>query len=354
MSWGTGKKLGEAVDPFSELAEAYRTGDYSVLPGLSEREPEAVFGRQLDGRTGFGHASFAGALATVEELLKTAPPEAIVARDAMGSTPLHDAVVCGHGDIVVLFLELLPSRLRCAKDRSGRTALHLVAESGSLGMTTLLSEYLTDADFSHRGPHGWTALHCASYRGHTAVVRLFLSRMSDSAVQAMNGDGFTALHRACGAGHTEIVDILIQRSSQAALMQRTLSGYTGLRLAAQGCHLAVLRLLFDVIESHRITTELGGAILRSACQVGVADVIELLVKHLPPGSVSALDSSGNNAFHVAAVWESLEAINVMLDHATPGDLAKTNTNGAIPADLIADHLPSVAAGMRPLSKSAVL
>ena len=63
------------------------------------------------------------------------------------------------------------------------------------------------------------------------------------------------------------------------------------------------------------------------------------------------DKDANNAFHVAAAYESIDAINIMLDHATPGDLAKQNRNGQIPADLIPDHLPSVAAGMRPLSKS---
>jgi ankyrin repeat protein len=113
---------------------------------------------------------------------------------------------------------------------------------------------------------------CACLHGHTDVVKLLLDNKCD----VLDNDGFSgALHVACLGGVVDIVDLLLRNNCN--INQCNTSHATPIVCACLNGCTDVVKLLIDnncdVFDNDGFSL-----VLHSACEGGVVDIVDLLLR----------------------------------------------------------------------------
>ncbi|KAL9093255.1 MAG: hypothetical protein Q9165_003996 [Trypethelium subeluteriae] len=301
----------------------------------------------------------AGGCVDISEFLRKAGYK-LDQRDPRGFTPLHCASFSGQEIILEYLLNL-----KCAVNfdllaSESETALHLAARAGHEGCVKSLVE--KGADIHAEDQYGYDILKYAAIGGFTGMVMWLVDHGAKPKTLAK--DEKSALQLAVERGHCSTVDFLLRN------IPSDFVGYAiddAIDIAAREGHLDILQLLFDEKRSssgnqnvapdkhitdlcevavdetlklepnHRksplewaaerghtrivpilLQNDLGhdwrdcSAALLIAAQEGQEAIVSLLLDH--GASVSALDSNGWTAMHVASKYGNGHILRKLLQH----------------------------------------
>eukprot|EP00192_Tetraselmis_astigmatica_P009507 CAMPEP_0117688726 /NCGR_PEP_ID=MMETSP0804-20121206/24017_1 /TAXON_ID=1074897 /ORGANISM="Tetraselmis astigmatica, Strain CCMP880" /LENGTH=935 /DNA_ID=CAMNT_0005501265 /DNA_START=422 /DNA_END=3230 /DNA_ORIENTATION=+ len=275
-------------------------------------------------------------------------------RDADGCTPLHLAAWKGHVEAVE---ELLWRGADTeAANNMGSTPLHLAALDGRRRITQLLLQSTLDP--SLRNNHDESPLHMAAASGHTQLCSQLLR--AGAALNVCDMEGATPLHLAAAGGHPLTVTELLHGGAYPEA--RDASGATALhRAAANGSHETVAAVLSAAGTPMGSPRYSGG---RKASKDGKKRRPSASAEKFPktldaprgwsnevpppsrssravPGLMTAVDSRGRTALHVAAAGGNAAAARLLLASQGAAVLKVADAAGQLPLHT------AVAAGRAP-------
>ncbi|XP_023388345.1 ankyrin repeat and death domain-containing protein 1A [Pteropus vampyrus] len=156
---------------------------------------------------------------------------------------------------------------------------------------------------------GRVALHWAAGAGHEQAVRLLLEH--EAAVDDEDAFGMNALLLSAWFGHLRILQILV--NSGAKIHCENKDGLTLLHCAAQKGHVPVLAFIMEDLEDVALdhADKLGRTAFHRAAEYGQLDALDFLVGSGCDHSVK--DKEGNTALHLAAGRGHLAVLQRLLD-----------------------------------------
>ena len=195
---------------------------------------------------------------------------------AKGFTPLFMACRFGHAEVVRLLVSASASLDKTTSLLY--TPLQYACEFGQ--QEALACCIKLGADVNHRATKGWHALFDACMNGHDEIVQVLISAGAD--VNAQRSNGASGLTFASQNGHEAVVRALIAAGADVNV---AVDKVTPLIKAVTGGHMDCVRILLESAPSSSIQHALG-----VACGKGMADAVELLLRH--GASPSTPDESG--------------------------------------------------------------
>lgn len=218
-----------------------------------------------------------------------------------GKSPLSLAIKRGRFELVKLMRDRGVSL--DIQDARGWTSLMRLAQGGDIAGLTKLLELGANPDVMSRQRD--TALSLAVRNGKPDLVRLLASR--SKAVDSLSSQGRTALHEAIMAGKSDIAQILLKAGAGINLPAR--EGLTPLMLAARTNKYDQAKLLLEAGADVRV---------RSRYQVTPHDY-----------SLARYTGNGKTALMYAVTSNSIELINLLLEHAAPVNAQDDEGNTAL-------------------------
>lgn len=190
------------------------------------------------------------------------------------------------------------------------TFLAAVEENDQALVRSMLKRDATMMMTSARSDLMETPLQIAAREGHLSMVKLLVAYGAD--VQDEGGEEYvTALHEAAARGHTEVVKFLLHRGAKPCTTD--LRNETPLLQAARGGHVEVVKLLLPHMSRRQaldVQDREGATAVWYACQVGAADVVQVL---LLAGADRSIASTEQGTPRQVAVQEGREALLALLD-----------------------------------------
>jgi ankyrin repeat protein len=196
---------------------------------------------------------------------------------------------------------------------------HDAAESGNLEKVKALIKENPGLASSKEDTWGKTPLHYAAMRGHKDVVELLLANGAD--VNAEDNFGETPLH--CAAdGNKDLVALLLSKGANVNATDR--AGVTPLDIAASAGHKDVAELL--IANKAEVN-------IHDAVDLGDLEKLKALLKE-NPYLVSRKDNNGETPLHLAALYGSREAAEVLL--ANNADVNAKDNYGRTPLQMMSN------------------
>ena len=159
-----------------------------------------------------------------------------------------------------------------------------------------------------------TALQYAAISGHRDIVDLLLAKGAETDAGAFQMG--TPLQYACREGHEEIVELLIAHG--ADVNTRNDNGETSLDIALKNDR----RDITDVLVAHGAEI----ATIYIAVQIGDLDRVKAFLQQ--DTAINATDDKGHTALHMAAMSESREIAEYLIEKGA--DVEAKNNNGYTP------------------------
>ncbi len=176
-------------------------------------------------------------------------------------TPLLAAAKAGHADVINV---LLKNGAKVDAGSYSYTPLYYAIWSkDAQAVRALISG---GADVNAKNENGWTPLHYAAREGHKEIVELLLAHDADVNVGDANNNR-TAAEHAMRKNHTEIVQLLISKGADISPL------HFALYMKDEDRARSLIEGGADV--SRR--TPLGTTLLERAVDVGLKDIVELLI-----------------------------------------------------------------------------
>ncbi|UZP39432.1 hypothetical protein NXS19_007248 [Fusarium pseudograminearum] len=265
----------------------------------------------------------------IRALLKANPDNIDINRPANKERykyPLIAAMAKGHTDSVLALLGLsstmhdgvdITETLVCNMDSgaTNRTPLSWACEHGHFGIVKVLISL-----FGHKNGSSktvWTPLMFASKRGYTDIVKLLVKTGADIHAEIKKEN---AISLASENGHGEIVRILLD--ARANPYYSNANGSSLLCLSAGNSHEEVVRVILEEIGTMKgedssclinWMDSCGSTPLHYAArQKGSVRIMEDLLVH--GADIHARDAKGNTCLMLAAVFGSLEEVELLLQH----------------------------------------
>ena len=148
----------------------------------------------------------------------------------------------------------------------------------------------------------------AALRCYVTVVKLLLE--NGSKVNRLNVDGATALITAAKKGHFEIMHLLLEHGAEVNV--RDNYGVTALLCAAKRGDNHIVKLLYEYGAKLNCENNDSHVPLIQAARKRHASTVSILLEK--GASVNASDVEGNNALHVAAVFDDITIGRLLLKH----------------------------------------
>ncbi|XP_059489715.1 uncharacterized protein LOC132204878 [Neocloeon triangulifer] len=220
-----------------------------------------------------------------------------------GNDALH--LACFNGKLEnVQYLLGLNGFILEKKGSNGKTALHYAALRGYIAVADFLLS--KGADINARDDDNQTPLTISTYFTNEKMCRFLVGRGADSSAVDRNGNN--ALHIACFTGKLENVQYLLG-SNGFSLENRGNNGKVALHYAALSSHIAVAKFLLskgaDVNardDNNETPLTLAATFSNAMCRIIVDNGADL----------SAVNSEGNDALHLACINGKLENVKYLL------------------------------------------
>jgi len=265
-------------------------------------------------------------------------------------TPLHMAAIRGFGRIVKALLEALADPN--VQDSNGWSPLHYACALGNSEVAQTLLEYKAAVDV--KDEYGLTPLQHACVHGHAAVAEILLEYKAN--VEIMGIGNATPLHYAAQSGDPTVCGVVLAYG--ARLEAKTQQGETPLDVAVRTNQAAVVGYLLqryaESVMEHEESQAIH-AILRVATYSYVPSqnfhpplALEQLLVRLPLGKLTvdhfrtllqsfapynlirSRDADGRLPLHVAASFDTSNAIVRLLALEYPAALRTRDNTGAMP------------------------
>jgi uncharacterized protein len=281
-------------------------------------------------------------------LLIAASINTLSVRDVAGRQPILSAV--GHLNVLKLLHEDYGADLSTC-DNAGNCLLHYTAEKPDRlpALEYLLSCGL-NANTAAHDKH--TPIHLAASKGNVAAVQLLLDHGADPALE--NEQGNNALYEAIRFGHASVVQMLL--STGLATAGSNSSAMPLLQVAALFRQAAVAQVLLEGGADVNATTADGTTALHTAAAKGSATVVAVLLQY--GASVTGVNGRGVTPLFMAA-GTSVQCLQLLLDAG--GELNVNTSEGvtvwhvaamsetAEALQLLLQHRSAVAAGLDALA-----
>jgi uncharacterized protein len=237
-------------------------------------------------------------------------------RDDAGRQPILSAA--RHLNVLQLLHKEYGADLSIS-DNAGNCLLHYTAEKPERlpALEYLLSCGL-NANTAAHDKH--TALRLAASKGNVAAVQLLLDRGADPALE--NEQGNNALYEAIRFGHASVVQLLMSTGLATADSNSSLTAMPLLQLAALFRQAAVAQVLLEAGADVNATIHDGTTALHTAAAKGSAAVVAVLLQH--GASVTGVNGRGVTPLFMAA-GTSVQCLQLLLDAG--GELNVSTSEG---------------------------
>ena len=279
-----------------------------------------------------------GNLRVVEFLVEQCGAD-LFARDShqLGFMSIHLAAEFGQLDVVRYLCECSFEILE-VPDNFKRSPLNVAAFYGKLNIV----QYLIDVKgvkIDNKGEMGRTPFISACEQGHTRVVEYLFRRGANFRAKTLNDD--LGIHLAAFFGHVSTVAKLLWMRPLFLEMPNATKD-TILNRAALGGQLPVVRYLVEEVHANiENRGEYGRTPLLQAADEGHANVVKYLATEAGADLQSRDDRNGDTALHLAAFFNRLKAVDILLQinqklakcrnkqNLTPYELAERNHNSEV-------------------------
>ena len=254
----------------------------------------SIDAKNTAGETPLHYAAAYGHLAIVKYLDEQGADLTITSND--GSTPAQTADLSGQTAVNTYLGPKTAAEARAELTRLGiaYTAAAFVdsARTGNLAVVKLFVQAGMSVESSSLGS---PVLHRAAAYGHLEVVKYLVGQ--GASLTAKNDSGFLVLHLAAPAGHLEVVKYLVGQG--ASLTAKGRNGETALHSAATVDELEVVKYLVGAGSSLTATDKWGNMALHRAAKYGQLAVVKYLV-----GQGASLTATGDFGL-TALQWAAL-------------------------------------------------
>uniref|UniRef100_A0A8D8SAP2 Poly [ADP-ribose] polymerase n=1 Tax=Cacopsylla melanoneura TaxID=428564 RepID=A0A8D8SAP2_9HEMI len=280
------------LDLESQLLEASKGGDTSVVTRLLTQYPHIVNCRDLDGRhsTPLHFAAGYNRVGVVEYLL--AHGADVHSKDKGGLVPLHNACSYGHYEVTEMLVKH-GANVNVA-DLWKFTPLHEAAAKGKADIVRLLLQHGADPSKKNRDGatpldlvregdqdvsdllRGNSALLDAAKKGNLARVTKLLTVENINCRDAQ-GRNSTPLHLAAGYNNVDVAELLLEKGADVNAQDK--GGLIPLHNASSYGHLDIAALLIKHKTVVNATDKWGFTPLHEAAQKGRTQLSALLLAH---------------------------------------------------------------------------
>lgn len=190
-----------------------------------------------------------------------------------------------------------------------------------------------------RAADGKTGLMAAAAAGNAALLRRFVQAGADPF--AVNAKGASALLYAAWRGDVDTVGLLIALG--LPLEQAASNGWTAMTMAAAKGHVAAIRQLLSAQARVDPPDVYGWTPLMRACNLGRAEVAQVLVTE-GGADLARANASGQTALHLAAAAGHRQLYELLRSLGARDD--PRDANGHTPASIAAQVFSRNASGSR--------
>ncbi|KHN93758.1 NACHT and Ankyrin domain protein [Metarhizium album ARSEF 1941] len=313
----------------------------------------------------FGHVDVVEVL--LDEKTKAVNAVKIEALDRDGLTPLLVATTCQHASTVKKLLEL-GADIDAIGEGTKTSALHIAAELDREDIVDILLthyealgnkvgnlEALRTA-IKRQDKRLYTPLHSAAAKGSVEVVKklvgkLRVSQLNEEALFMMRSkDGDTPLHLAAHGGHGHVIDALLEWQRDTTRASPGLCDKPNIGIANEASRLPihfgvlcrdasiVARLCFEH-QKHQVPVNLtdadGQSPLHLACHDGLADIVDILLKH--QGWTDEANRDGATPLLLACDLGHLGIVSKLLSHGSSLEVADSRGRRALHRAAVAGH-----------------
>ncbi len=302
--------------PASDIHQAIREGNLSLVKEIIDNQPESVFLRDPNGLTPLHHAARLGHIEIMALLVDTGVDVNILSSNL--ETPLHMAASAGKSAAAAWLIE--KEAKVDAKNKGGYTPLLFAVRSGYSDLTELLLQKGADPNLKNIYSH--TPLVMAVSTGRIDLMNLLFANGAFIAKKDLN-----LLHYAIMNRQKEAADFLIRQGLEVPL-----AGDVGRIFLHQAAQNGLAGLALSMIEKGmdiRSKSSEGGTLLHSAAYGGSSQLILFL---LGKGfDVNLRDSYGMTPLHFAAFHGLENVITRLVERGA--EVNPENILGDTPLDI---------------------
>ncbi|VDM30925.1 unnamed protein product [Hydatigera taeniaeformis] len=233
------------------------------------------------------------------------------ARALNGFTPLH--IACKKNKISVVELLLDRGAQISSTTEAGLTPLHVAAFIGSPELVRLLLE--RGALVEQTTMRGETPLHLGARSCSLEVAELLLTH--GAAVDAKAKDEQTPLHIATLCGSADMVFLLLKFGANPNMPTR--DAYTALHIAAKDGRADIVQCLLASGANPDARTRRGFCPLHLAAKRGRAEAARTLLQVMRPELVNAVGRNGLTPLHMAAHYNHVALVQLLLEFGAEAD-----------------------------------
>ncbi|CUT99311.1 Ankyrin [Echinococcus multilocularis] len=233
------------------------------------------------------------------------------ARALNGFTPLH--IACKKNKIPVVELLLNRGAQISSTTEAGLTPLHVAAFIGSPDLVRLLLEH--GASVEQTTMRGETPLHLGARSCNLEVAELLLTH--GAAVDAKAKDEQTPLHIATLCGSADMVLLLLKFGANPNMTTR--DAYTALHIAAKDGRADIVQCLLASGADPDARTRRGFCPLHLAAKRGRAEAARTLLQVMRPELVNAVGRNGLTPLHMAAHYNHVPLVQLLLEFGAEAD-----------------------------------
>ena len=179
--------------------------------------------------------------------------------------------------------------------------------------STLPSVFSVDS----RNANGRTPLMNAAIYGNVEAVKSLIKRGADPSL--VSNRGWNSLHFAAQCGDTDIIDLIYTRLPN--IESKTGEGYTQLMIVALSGKLHGVKWFLEKGATVNSEDNRGWNTLHFAAQGGDADIISLILTHLP--EIESKTAGGQTPLMIAVAFGKLPGVKYLLERGA-NPLAKDN------------------------------
>lgn len=132
-----------------------------------------------------------------------------------------------------------------------------------------------------------------------------------------------ALHyaAACEHDHTDVVEWLVTEKKHSDIESVNRDGHTALQRAVMFNNLKITKFLIDAGADKIVSTDSGYSLLHMAVRSGHIEMVPYIANVL---DVNRTDNYGQTALHIAASYDRLDLIKVLIEHGANIDVCDNN------------------------------